>query len=52
MSVINFFFKSAIKVLSSWYVELEVANSAFYNVGWQRRAVKVIGAVIAHICLR
>jgi hypothetical protein len=31
------FCKSAVK-LSSWYEELKVANSAFYNVGWQRRA--------------
>jgi hypothetical protein len=30
----------AIIVLSSWYEELKVTNSAFYNVGWQRRAVQ------------
>jgi hypothetical protein len=34
------------------YEELKVANSAFHSEGWQRRAVKVIGAVIAHNCLR
>jgi hypothetical protein len=40
MPLYSFFFKSSIKVLSSWYEELKVANSAFHNVGWQRRAVQ------------
>jgi hypothetical protein len=35
-----FFFKSAVKVLSSWYEELKVANSAFHSVGWQRQTVR------------
>jgi hypothetical protein len=34
----QFFFKSA--VLSSWYEELKIANSAFHDVDWQRRAVQ------------
>jgi hypothetical protein len=36
----SLFFKSDIKVLSSWYEELKIANSAFHNVGWQRQAVQ------------
>jgi hypothetical protein len=32
------FGQAAVKVLSSWYEELKVANSAFHNVGWQRQA--------------
>jgi hypothetical protein len=35
------FFKSAVKVLSNCYEELrKIANSAFRNVGWQRRAIQ------------
>jgi hypothetical protein len=33
-----FFLNKAVKVLSSWYEELKVANSAFHNFGWLHRA--------------